>query len=111
MLHDGSKSDFHCSGLGLRPGSLERTLREAIDQCAGDVMPPTCRDKETRVPPNGGETVTCPKCGTVMCEKFKYHRGPNDMELAIPTGKFNCMKCGYDPDKGMSTIKTEADHV
>ena len=35
MLHDGSKSDFGCAGLGLRPGWLRRHLREAIDSAAG----------------------------------------------------------------------------
>jgi len=34
MLHDGSKSNFGCSGLGLRPGYVNRTLREAIDESA-----------------------------------------------------------------------------
>lgn len=31
-LHDGSHKG--CLGIGLRPGTLVRTLREAIDQCA-----------------------------------------------------------------------------
>jgi len=39
MLHDGSKSNFGCSGLGLRPGTLVRSLREAIDECAGEGYP------------------------------------------------------------------------
>lgn len=35
VLHDGSKSGFKFSGLGLRPGYVIRTLREAIDDCMG----------------------------------------------------------------------------
>ena len=35
VLHDGDNSIKGYPGLGLRPGSLKRTLREAIDQCAG----------------------------------------------------------------------------
>jgi hypothetical protein len=35
MLHDGHYIDFGCSGIGLRPGYVNRTLREAIDQSAG----------------------------------------------------------------------------
>lgn len=31
-LHDGSHKG--CLGIGLRPGNIVRTLREAIDQCA-----------------------------------------------------------------------------
>lgn len=31
-LHDGSHKG--CLGIGLRPGNMVRTLREAIDQCA-----------------------------------------------------------------------------
>jgi hypothetical protein len=36
MLHDGSRSNFGCSGIGLRPGFANRTLREAIDAAAGE---------------------------------------------------------------------------
>lgn len=33
-LHDGHPVPMNnCRGIGLRPGSLVRTLREAIDQC------------------------------------------------------------------------------
>jgi hypothetical protein len=35
MLHDGSKSNFGCAGIGLRPGYMDRTLREAIDEASG----------------------------------------------------------------------------
>jgi len=35
LLHDGSMSGHGFSGLGLRPGCLDRTLRQAIDSCAG----------------------------------------------------------------------------
>lgn len=35
-LHNGNpKPSNDCRGIGLRPGSLVRTLREAIDQCMG----------------------------------------------------------------------------
>ncbi len=36
LLHDGSNGGFPFAGLGLRPGTLNRTLRQAIDQCAGE---------------------------------------------------------------------------
>jgi hypothetical protein len=35
VLHDGSKSNLPFSGIGLRPGTMNRTLRQAIDDCAG----------------------------------------------------------------------------
>ena len=35
LLHDGSEKGWEGVGLGLRPGSLKRTLREAIDQAMG----------------------------------------------------------------------------
>ena len=34
LLHDGNSNPHHLPGLGLRPGSLRRTLREAITQVA-----------------------------------------------------------------------------
>ena len=40
LLHDGNAKNFGFPGLGLRPGYLNRTLREAIDQSheyAGEV--------------------------------------------------------------------------
>jgi DNA-directed RNA polymerase subunit M/transcription elongation factor TFIIS len=40
----------------------------------------------------------CPKCGTVMCEKFDERSGPKGITLAIPNGKFSCMRCGYDTE-------------
>jgi ribosomal protein S27AE len=39
----------------------------------------------------------CPKCSTVMCEKFDERPGPRGVTLAVPNGQFSCMKCGYDP--------------
>jgi DNA-directed RNA polymerase subunit M/transcription elongation factor TFIIS len=39
----------------------------------------------------------CPKCGTVMCEKFQMRKVSEDLELAVPTGEYSCMKCGFDP--------------
>jgi hypothetical protein len=36
MIHTGQASGFSGCGLGLRPGALNRTLRQAIDQCSGD---------------------------------------------------------------------------
>lgn len=36
LLHDGSASNFGSySGIGLRPGYVNRTLRQAIDDCGG----------------------------------------------------------------------------
>lgn len=35
-LHDGSNPVYGALGLGLRPGSIQRTLREAIDAAMGD---------------------------------------------------------------------------
>jgi hypothetical protein len=35
LLHDGTAKNFGFAGLGLRPGTLNRTLRQAIDDCAG----------------------------------------------------------------------------
>lgn len=34
LLHDGNSNHHHEPGLGLRPGFLSRTLREAITQAA-----------------------------------------------------------------------------
>ena len=34
LLHDGNSNHNHELGLGLRPGFLSRTLREAITQAA-----------------------------------------------------------------------------
>ena len=39
----------------------------------------------------------CPKCGTVMCEKFDERPGPSGMVFCVPNGQFSCMRCGYDP--------------
>lgn len=35
VLHIGNQDVGKYSGLGIRPGSAQRTLREAITQCAG----------------------------------------------------------------------------
>ena len=48
MLHDGSKANFGESGLGLRPGNLVRTLREAIDEASGGVGGPMIGNKVER---------------------------------------------------------------
>lgn len=37
LLHDGSETGR--TGLGLRPGYLNRTLRQAIDSANGEKMP------------------------------------------------------------------------
>lgn len=34
LLHDGNSNPHHLLGLGLRPGYVKRTLREAISQSA-----------------------------------------------------------------------------
>jgi len=39
-LHDGDHPVKGHAGIGLRPGSLSRTLREAIRQAAGPVPGP-----------------------------------------------------------------------
>lgn len=35
VLHDGKGEKLPYPGLGLRPGFISRTLREAIDECSG----------------------------------------------------------------------------
>lgn len=39
-LHDGGNHCFQCCGLGLRPGALVRTLRQAIDEAMGNGRKP-----------------------------------------------------------------------
>lgn len=34
LLHDGESNPHHILGLGLRPGFMSRTLRQAITQAA-----------------------------------------------------------------------------
>jgi hypothetical protein len=46
LLHDGSAKNFGYAGLGLRPGSLRRTLREAITQSAAPEYARAGKEKE-----------------------------------------------------------------
>lgn len=41
------------------------------------------------------DSPKCPKCGIVMVERFDYKVGPHGT-LAIPNGKFHCMRCGME---------------
>jgi len=45
------------------------------------------------------ESPKCPRCGVVMVQKFNEKPGPRGITLAIPTGKYDCLRCGYDPEK------------
>lgn len=37
----------------------------------------------------------CPNCGKTMVQNFDYKQGPNNIQLAIPNGKYDCLWCGY----------------